>query len=202
VEGCGKDSSGLAVQYSYHAERYDSAYWAKFTFLAANCGRQPTPNEEEVLKLGMGLPLVGCEYSITGERDSKYNCIAWSVGEDTVIYKGVVATPTPGVVDIDLEFGNQDGTFDYENDLDVFYQKKGFELIVESENKNPEKADVIYFSKDHAARKKNCSDGKGKWTLFESKLGTNLKIEHIVDQVICNTYGKPCRYYRKMGGKK
>jgi hypothetical protein len=197
VEGCGKGSSGLAAQYSYHAERYDSSDWVKFTFLSANCGRQPTPNEEDVLMGGMGLPLVGCEFSITGERDKKYNCIAWSVGEDTVIYKGTVATPSSGVIDIDLKFGDQDGTFNLEKDLDPFYMAKGFDLISESENQSAEKADVIYFTGDHAARKMNCLDGKGKWIIFESKLGTNLRIEHVWDQVISGAYGKPCRYYRK-----
>lgn len=200
VEGCGGDSSGLTVQYSYHGDRYDFSDYVKFVFLSANCGRQPTPNEERTLHdafpYGMGLPLIGCEYSITGEHDKKYNCVAWSVDEDNVIYKGTVATPSLGVVDIDLAFGNQDGLFDFENDLDPFYRKKGFELIVESENQNPEMADVIYFEGDHAAKKKKCSDGKGKWFMFESKLGTNVRIEHVWDQVICGSYGKPCRYYR------
>ncbi|HOY68906.1 MAG TPA: hypothetical protein PLP29_18655 [Candidatus Ozemobacteraceae bacterium] len=197
VEGCGPDSSGLGVTYTYRAEKYSTADWVKYTFLSAACGRQPTPLEERVLKDGMGLRIVGCEYSITGGPDKRYNCIAWSVGEDTVFYEGVIKDPPSGTVSIDAEYGNKDDKFTYDDDLDPFYKQKGFERITSAEEQDAEHADVVYFSGNHAARKKNCSDGKKKWIIFESKLGSNMRIEHILDQISHGNYGEPCRYYRK-----
>lgn len=54
----------------------------------------------------------------------------------------------------------------------------------------------MYYSAYHGARKKGCSDGAGKWDMFESKCGLSERIEHLRDQLNGSTYGTPVRFYK------
>lgn len=76
------------------------------------------------------------------------------------------------------------------NELDAFYDANGY-IVSDSSA-----ADIIYYSKYHGARKKCCSDGAGKWDMFESKCGGLERIEHLRDQLNGSSYGYPIRYYK------
>jgi hypothetical protein len=99
------------------------------------------------------------------------------------------------VIDYDTAYGgNNDGTLSTA-EIDAFYlAKKGYEPNANG----PSDAQVMYYSGFHAARKKNCSCGKGQWIMYESKCGNAERIEHIYDQLDNSTlgYGSRTRYYK------
>ncbi|MGI6494604.1 MAG: DUF7689 domain-containing protein [Kiritimatiellia bacterium] len=94
----------------------------KYTFIAADCGRQPTTTatpSQRVRFEGVFPKLERCEWSITDNNfpNRTYNCIAWSVGESGIWYN-------PDY--IDQVFGDNDGIFE-NSDMDAFYNaKKGW----------------------------------------------------------------------------
>ena len=136
--------------------------------------------------------LVGCEWSVTGEATISYNCIAWTVG---ITDKWVNAIGITGLgnnryyISIDTSYGNGDGIMTMD-ELDAFYDANGYTVTDSSS------ADIMYYSKYHGARKKRCSDGAGKWEMFESKCGALERIEHLRDQLNGDSYGFPVRYYK------
>jgi len=151
-------------------------------FISANCGKQPLDFVRNRI-VGWFPSLVNCEWSITGAYSTVYNCIAWSVAETNTYYNQT------GSNSIDLDYGDQDGVFEL-SDLDDFYDAKGYEQCLEDQ------AEIMYYNKFHAARVKGCSDGAGKWKIFESKLGRWERIEHRKDQLNGTEYGSPVRFYK------
>jgi hypothetical protein len=156
----------------------------KYTFIAADCGRQPKTDTNERDDAKTTFPgLIHCEWSITAEATPVYNCIAWSVGESTTWYN-------PD--DIDRDFGDNDGTID-DSDMDAFYlAKKGWTPTATGAGD----AEAMYFSGYHGAKKKGCACGAGKWIMFESKCGQWVRMEHVWNQLNGILYGAPTRFYK------
>jgi len=97
-----------------------------------------------------------------------------------------------GILGIEEEYGDNDGVFE-DADMDAFYlEKKGYTPTASDETD----AQVMYYSGFHAAKRKGCACGAGKWIMFESKCGEWLGIEHVHDQLNGPTYGAPVRYYK------
>jgi hypothetical protein len=191
VEGCASGASGLTAVYQKKLRNISTDRIAYKTFFSPY-GRQPTNLEHRLIHDGMSLGnIVDCEWSITGEASKKYNCIAWSVGEDNVFYNNIASNYAANVIGIDEEFGDNDHKFENE-DIIAFYAAKGFEQL---NTDSPWEADVIYFSEFHAA--KRVSVVNGKYTFFESKLGNEIRIAHVWNQIICEAYGKPHLLFKR-----
>jgi hypothetical protein len=90
---------------------------------------------------------------------------------------------------------------------DAFFSRFGFSRVYSIED-----ATVVYWSFAepypipeippdrpppgfHAAKRRNCSCGAGKWQIFESKLGGLERIEHVWNQ-LDGFYGSNHRFYR------
>jgi hypothetical protein len=163
-----------------------------YHFTAADCGDQPRTDNGKRQQFEAAFPsLVRCEWSITAPPSGVYNCIAWSVGETDVWYNKLYHNP-PGDVGIDKEYGDDDGVFEL-SDMDAFYlDKKGWTPSAQG----PTDAQAIYYSGFHAARKRTCACGGGRWLMFESKCGEADRIEHVWEQLNGGAYGDPVRLYK------
>lgn len=130
-------------------------------------GRWATPAEKKDLQKDYPK-LKGKRVKITGDCTSRYNCIAWSVG-DTSHW----AWP-----------GNT------ETDFDEFYEKNG--CLPAPRGTPLTKADIVLWAKDgeptHACRKL-----VGK--TFESKCGATWRITHGLRDLSSQIYGKPYKGY-------
>lgn len=191
IEGVGNGSATFTVKYKDDKGAEITSDHISYTFIAANCGNQPLINRKTIL-LNAFSGLVGCEWSVTGEATISYNCIAWTVGITNMWVNGTGITG-PGndryYISIDRSYGNNDGTMTV-NELDAFYDANGYTPT------DSNSADIMYYSNYHGARKKNCSDGAGKWDMFESKCGGLERIEHLREQLNGSSYGSPVRYYK------
>ncbi|MBN1359297.1 MAG: hypothetical protein JW993_01840 [Sedimentisphaerales bacterium] len=180
----------------------------KYTFIAADCGNQPTttgtPSQRDFLEAAFG-DLVRCEWSITGGATPAYNCIAWSAGlsdrwvEPTIYVPGlgyVADRWQSGVhyVSIDKMYGNGNDVFEI-SDLDAFYATVAGVTPTASD---PNDATVMYYDGYHGAKKKTCGCGLGQWIVYESKCGNAERIEHCYDQLDNSAagYGVRSRYYK------
>ena len=187
---------------------------AKYTFIAANCGRQPVTkppnfesisvNERKKVKDVLFNQITHCEWSITegdfASENDNYNCIAWSVG---LVKENILPN------EIDEKFGDKNGILD-QSDVDAFYEAKGFVRVF-----SVDEADVIYYpagdgwnyikNKDdspngegyHAARRMECDCGANKWHMFESKIGKGPKIEHVWNQLDGGLFGSATVFYKR-----
>jgi hypothetical protein len=169
----------------------------KYTFIAAVCGRQPKTDQPSVRYKFQDGPhrfenLRDCEWSIIYDASGQYNCIAWSVLDQSNWYTATARRPGhPQDIPIDVAWGDGNGTLTF-SELDAFYDEKGYLPTGTS----PTDCDVMYYSLFHAARKMGCSCGAGKWTMFESKCGDWECIEHEYDQLDGMEYGYPIRFYK------
>ncbi|MFZ1519448.1 MAG: hypothetical protein WAU11_11765 [Ignavibacteriaceae bacterium] len=120
----------------------------------------------------------------TSEPTYRYNCIAWSVGDDTKWWWPHKDTFWPD----DLQ---------KEETLEAFirlYARMGYELCDHPDYEdNYEK--LVLFADDasnptHAARQLP----NGKWT---SKLGPSEDVEHSLKSVSDGEYGKPVVYFKR-----
>lgn len=207
VEGVDSGTCDIKLSYKDTSGTEICSDKVKYTFIAADCGRQPKtdpPNERNDAKSTFPN-LVHCEWSITAEATPVYNCIAWSAGisdrwfEQVILIGGVsVADHWLGgvhYVGIDAKYGNSNGVFEIQADLDAFYAA---EASVTPTATGPGDASVIYYDGYHGAKKKGCTCGSGKWIMFESKCGQWLRLEHVYDQLDGSTcgYGARTRYYK------
>jgi len=166
----------------------------KYNFIAADCGRQPKTsgslNERDFATDPSNFPsLVHCEWSITAEASTLYNCIAFSVDETNIWYnKAYIAQ----------NYGDKDGVFEETDMDDFYYQKKGWSLITSgTDEEKADQAEAMYYSEYHAARKKSCGCGAGNWIIYESKCGSWVRMEHVWDQLNNPVqYGTPIRFYK------
>ena len=165
----------------------------KYTFMAANCGRQPkTDRSERSFFERTFKNLIHCQWSITGEAAPNYNCIAWSVGETTAWYVDVATSKVhPTDIAIDDVWGNGDGVMTV-SELDAFYDAKCY--VPTGTNAND--ADVMFYSLFHGARRKSCHCMAVLRPVFESKCGAAHRVEHVWDQLNGTTYGTPVRFYK------
>jgi len=82
VEGVDSGTCDIKLSYKDTSGTEICSDKVKYTFIAADCGRQPKtdpPNERNNAKSTFPN-LVHCEWSITAEATPVYNCIAWSAG--------------------------------------------------------------------------------------------------------------------------
>ena len=196
----------------------------KYTFIAADCGDQPKTEAvtgvddpstswpdnityRQRAEFESSFPnLKRCEWSIldnsiisTKKLITTYNCIAYSVDETGPWWYNPVYTEAgTNIKGIDQEFGDNDGVFEV-SDLDAFYQtKKGWKPTASG----PWDAEAMYYPLHpdgkgyHAARRRRCSCGMGKWIMFQSKCGKSEAIEHVWNQLNGDLYGSPTRYYK------
>ena len=134
---------------------------------------------------------------MTGEEDTQYNCIAFTVDRTDVHFVSISNSVDGTKIGIDETYGDSpNGVLD-NDDITAFYEDYGFTVLTK-ERKG--EADVIFYTKFHAAKKKQCSCGDGKWSMWESKLGVREQIEHRKDQLNGNKYGTPERLYFKKQG--
>ena len=191
----------------------------KYTFIAANCGYQPITQPRNIRKYMKDSyeKIIHCEWSVTAPESSTYNCIAWSVGwtdrwvEPLILDRlgnsikerrnmgGLLLVGIDGY-DPDpsgpsCSFNPNSYALPFERQrkiLDNFY----YETCGLIPTTGPEDAVVMYYEKYHAARRKNCACGNGKWLMFESKNGPSFRIEHVFDQLDGKSYGNRIRYYK------
>ena len=195
VEGVGAGSCDVTLTYRPSSNRDDCSYRVKYTFISANCGRQPKTegnvNERRFFER-LFTNLIHCEWSIIGENTSRYNCIAWSVGEMSSWYVDVGTMKIhPTDIAIDEVWGNGDGVMTI-SELDAFYSAKGFVPTGTSAHD----ADIMYYSLFHSAKKGLAHVWSVRQPVFESKCGGSHRVEHVWDQLNGDTYGTPVRFYK------
>jgi len=220
MEGAAGTGGEIALRYYSPGGSMVHLDKIKYTFIAADCGDQPRTEAEDIYVWSFDYQvwvlisghkhrdwlegehnvLIRCEYSATqniaarlwssGKRCTipEYNCIAYSVDETNIWYDET---------DIAEDYGDKDGIFEL-TDMDDFYQKKkGWSLITSgTDAEKAAQAEAMYYSNYHAARKKSCGCGAGKWIMYESKLGQWERIEHVWDQLNDSRYGTPIRFYK------
>ena len=198
VEGCDQGSAYVEVRY-FTEDGVELAFdRVKYTFIAAVHGWQPGLGDRDALR-DLHYHLVGCEWSITAMPSAAYNCMGFSVDSQTEAWTTTLDDDPAGRwLSINQHFDQHDPndrSFDYPDDVDAFYwAKKHYRPVAAG----PPDAEVVYYNGFHAARRmQDCTDGAGKWFMFESKLGSEGRIEHIVDQISgADGVGQPVRYYK------
>jgi len=194
VEGYQGGDATLTLEYPPKDANVTLADNVNYHFIAADCGKQPETDNGQRDAFATAFPgLVHCEWSILSGYDASYNCIAWSVDEDNFWYQKLDSIPGTNYVGIDEVYGDNDGVFEVDDDMDPFYlAKKGYTpTAVDASD-----ALVMYFSGYHGAKRKSCSCGAGQWIMYESKCGKWERIEHVYDQLNASSYGSPVRYYK------
>lgn len=182
-----KDTEGTVV----------STQSSTLTLIAATCGHGMPITEVWPLEvternaLQTSFPeLIGCEWSKTGNASESYNCIAWSVGETNRNYS---------IDSIERNYGGIIDGIITDDEMDAFYlaKKQWHPNAI-----GPVDAQAMYYPDEfHAAARTrlarpSCECGFGLWLMFESKIGTSARIEHVWDQLNGTTYGTPKRYYQ------
>ncbi|MDR0609054.1 MAG: hypothetical protein LBG58_03000 [Planctomycetaceae bacterium] len=189
VEGTNKGTNNFKLEYIPPVGNGFELDNEKYHFISANCGRQPylsiynpisSDRSRNHIENNLGLPLLKnhrCEYSITALASSQYNCISWTLG----ITNDWLWPESPDLPTIDY--------------FDDFYDDNGYEICDDINE-----ADIILYHKNsvivHAARRIKCGCGDGKWLMYESKVGTSIRLEHRVHHLDNGNYGVPFRYYK------
>ena len=219
MEGASSTGGTVSLVYYSPTGAQVDGDWVYYHFIAADCGDQPRTEAEDIYEWnfvsGTWVPITGfvqrngiesgqslarCEYSITdnlaarsgsgGKRCSipEYNCIAWSVDDTANWFSDVY---------IAHNYGDQDDIFELADVNDFYLKKKGWTPITSgTPEEKAAQAEAIYYSGFHAARKKSCGCGAGKWIMYESKLGQYERIEHVWDQVSGTEYGTASMFYK------
>jgi len=94
---------------------------------------------------------------------------------------------------MDWNGGDRDGYFFEPNDVPKFYASYGYTAPAT----NHQDADVMYYWGYHAAIRKHCGCGWGKWIMYESKCGTAERIEHVWNQLDDSGYGYSVLFYKR-----
>ena len=193
TEGHGAGFSALCLVFGVVGQDRFVSDAVVYTFIAGDCGDQPKTEDGQRQRVEGAFPaLARCEWSVTAPASSVYNCIAWSVGETDVWYSKIRSIPSEGVVGVDEVYGDNDGVFEL-SDMDAFYlAKRGWSPSASG----PADAMAMYYSEYHAAARKGCACGAGRWIMFESKRGGWERIEHVHDQLNGGSYGTPIRFYK------
>lgn len=131
-------------------------------------------------------------YKITSPRDPQYNCIAYAIGDlsqfwDQINIKGYYWPPGAGGVDT---------LAGWVSIFEIHGYKETTDRTLETEYEKI----AIYESADgpeHVARQK----ASGLWT---SKMGRGVDIEHTLEGLECDFYGKVVKIMKRkcQGGKR
>jgi len=81
-------------------------------------------------------------------------------------------------------------------ELDTFYAAHALTTVSTDPN-DAAISEAMYYSGYHAAKRRHCGCGWGKWIMYESKCGTAERIEHVWNQLNDSAYGVPTRFYRR-----
>jgi hypothetical protein len=148
-------------------------------------GRLPTTDEVRDFELDAPRLVYG-QYCITGSATDAYNCYAWSVGViDEFFSNSYINSHFAADSYSDIDVLTYHG-------LDLFYHSFG--LIPTETTGNP---DVLVYGErwpQHAAKLSNFACDSNY--LYESKLGSGMRIAHHPDQLEGSVYGNIRRAYR------
>lgn len=214
VESVGPGAGHIMVSYSAMPTMGGQACpdYVAYTPIHAYCGHQPSVAEYNFMNtegyFGGDTGLVDCEWSITsgvfdGTLDPSYNCIDWSIGEYNTWYN-------PQAIDLKVNGGNGDGVFESTDMTGFYLKKKGWTLCT---GQDPAGAKAMYYPYPtnwdftnypdnspstgfHAAARRNCSCGAGKWVMYESKCGKYGRLEHVWNQ-LDRVYGAVTKMFYK-----
>ena len=154
-------------------------------------GRRPSVFEA-VSQLAFG-DLMEC-YSVTGDRDPKYNCIAWVSGSEGVWVWD----------EVDAVYGDMDGVDEVE-DFDSYFSYGGYTTSSDCQQVGGYDKIVLYgemqadgtWKPTHAARQAEFQEGGTDW--WESKEGYFKRIVHHINDV-SNEYGDVIKCYERYLG--
>ncbi len=129
------------------------------------------------------FPRLGKDFRVTGPATDVYNCIAWTVGDDTDNLW----------LDVSLVYGDGDayvGILDFHK----MYTDRGMTEVPTAADANV----IVYATPgtrepQHAAISHVCASGE---KVFESKLGELERILHRPQALTDSSYGIPVRFYR------
>lgn len=194
VEGTNLGSASFTLTIKDGAGTTLSSSSTGTTFAAATAGSQPSSTVRNYIESVFPF-IVHCEWSVTASATPNYNCIAWTLGN----------TGSWIWTSVDGAFGNNNGTLE-ESDWDAFYDASGYEPCSFAEAQialfktGYEVYDEYLYNPQgytHAARKMTNSAGTESWIMYESKLGQNVRIEHIHNALNASSaYGSHYRYYK------
>jgi hypothetical protein len=145
--------------------------WTPRFFAAGLLGRAPTNFERITIEGWFPKLAAKGDWRVTGEACATYNCIAWSVG----------------VVGRWLWPSDDAAAFD------GFYSSYGYVPLAPGES--ADKADVAFWVSADGEATHGCRRVAGE--LWESKLGSSLRILHRLDELEGATYGRPVKLYRR-----
>lgn len=203
VEGLAPNAVSVTLKYQMPGSSVTCLDTINYKPFGAMTGALPSAGERTIL-YGFFPHLVDCEWSVLAGASETYNCIAWSVGDTANWYDAVDNPAEPSHMNLDEDFGNDNGTFELVADLDVFYDDKDYDLLGGGSLLRLGTT-VVYYSGYHACRLTNCPGMAlvtGDLSMFSSKLGKFLRIEHVWDHLKSGappeaSYGVPCRYYKE-----
>jgi hypothetical protein len=132
-------------------------------------GRKPTAQER--LTVQDWFPrLTGKDWQVTGEACNRYNCISWSVG-----VTGSWLWPSARV-----------------SDFNQFYLSYGYVPLAAGESADD--ADIALWKAANGEATHGCRRVAGD--IWESKLGSSLRILHHLNDLVSGGYGTVTRLYR------
>ena len=158
-------------------------------------GPDPTASQDSDQKSAFEN-LTDC-YGVTDQPTNRYNCIAWSVGDDNhwIWWK------------VDKAYGNYNGVVEV-SDFDRFYltynyvpsagcaQESGKEKVALYGKRTSDPKYPDGWEPTHAARQVLQSiGGEGDW--WESKEGDSKRIFHRLDELKGNNYGDVIKCYER-----
>jgi len=88
VEGVAGGSASLQLTYAPPGGQAPISDTIHYTCIAADCGNQPLTGRRQFFQAAFPGSLKHCEWSITGNASSQYNCISYSVGITDYYYAG------------------------------------------------------------------------------------------------------------------
>jgi hypothetical protein len=134
-------------------------------------GRKPTAQERTVVQDWFPRLAVNGTWLVTGEACRQYNCISWSVG-----VTGSWLWPSTRVAD-----------------YDQFYLSYGYVPLAAGES--PADADIALWRAANGEATHGCRRVAGE--VWESKLGSSLRVLHRLDELESAGYGKVTKLYRR-----
>ena len=149
--------------------------WFKKFLEAGLVGRSPSVYEKKQLSTWFPNLYDNKWWRVTGEACGTYNCIAWSVGvTNTWLWPGTT-----------------------EAIFDKFYLSYGYVPLGVGEA--AERAEIAYWEKPGGESTHGCRKVAGE--VWESKLGSSLRILHTLTDLESATYGRVAKFYRRASDK-